>query len=375
MKRILFLSGTRADYGKLKSLMQATEIDPAFQLYIFLSGMHLLNKYGETYREIVKDNYKNIYMAYGLINSGTMSYDIGDVICQLTGYVKNIRPDMIVVHGDRIDALAGAIVGALNNILVAHIEGGELSGTIDESLRHAVSKLAHLHLVCNEEAEERLLQMGEEKRRIYVIGSPDIDVMLSGSLPSCEAAKAYYGIGFSSFAICMYHPVTTEYEDIAKNADCLVDALIESGKNYIVIFPNNDLGSDLIISAYSRVKGRRNFLVFPSLRFEYFLALLKCADFIIGNSSTGIREASVYGIPAIDIGSRQSKRYSVERMPNIQHVDNDKQEILKTIVNAGKHRVSSRNFGSGDSTSKFIKILHGEIWSLDLQKHFVDIDM
>ena len=126
MKKILFITGTRADYGKIKSLIQGIEASKDMEAYVFVSGMHLLETYGSTYREVLKDGYKNVYVAYGLINSGNMSYDLGDVVCQLTGYVQNIRPDMIVIHGDRIDALAGAMVGALNNIRVAHIEGGEL---------------------------------------------------------------------------------------------------------------------------------------------------------------------------------------------------------------------------------------------------------
>ena len=146
MRKILFITGTRADYGKIKSLIQGIEESKDMEAYVFVSGMHLLDTYGSTYREVLKDGYKNVYVAYGLINSGNMSYDLGDVVCQLTGYVQNIRPDMIVIHGDRIDALAGAMVGALNNIRVAHIEGGELSGTIDESIRHQSLNL-HMYIL------------------------------------------------------------------------------------------------------------------------------------------------------------------------------------------------------------------------------------
>ena len=151
-KKILFITGTRADYGKMKSLMKEVEADSAFSCFIYVSGMHMIELLGNTYKEVLKDGYKNVQVAFGIANTRNMSYDLGDVIRDLTGFVTKNRPDMIVVHGDRIDALAGAVVGALNNILVAHIEGGELSGTIDDSIRHAISKFAHIHMVSNDEA-------------------------------------------------------------------------------------------------------------------------------------------------------------------------------------------------------------------------------
>ena len=146
-KRIVFITGTRADYGKIKPLIKVLNNDSKFEVFIFVCGMHLLEKFGSTYEEILKDNYKNTYVAYGLLPTHNTSINIGNTIIHLSGYVENIKPDMIIVHGDRIEALAGAVVGALHNILVAHIEGGEVSGTIDESIRHAVSKFSHLHFV------------------------------------------------------------------------------------------------------------------------------------------------------------------------------------------------------------------------------------
>lgn len=374
MKKIMFITGTRADYGKLKPLMKSVDGTKDMEAYIFVSGMHLVETYGRTYREVLKDNYKNTYVAYGLRNSGNMSYDLGDVICQITGYVQNINPDMIVVHGDRIDALAGAVVGALNNILVAHIEGGELSGTIDESIRHAISKLAHIHFVCNEEAKKRLMQLGESESRIYIIGSPDIDIMLSGTLPTLEEARERYEISFKNYGILMYHPVTTEYEVIGRKIEEVVSAVRESEKEYLIIYPNNDLGSEIILNAYRGLEDRSRYRIFTSIRFEYFLTLLKNADFMIGNSSAGVRETCVYGIPAIDIGSRQSGRYSKETLKNVQHVDEKKEEILRAIGKAGQYRHSGSTFGSGDSANCFMKILRGDaIWKLDIQKSFIDI--
>ena len=169
-KKILFITGTRADYGKIKPIMQKMEKkQEEYEVFVYVSGMHLLQKYGSTYREVQKDGYKNTYVAFEQVMTDNMSYNLGVVLMNLARYADQIKPDMIVVHGDRIDALAGAITGALNNILVAHIEGGEISGTIDDSIRHAISKFAHLHFVCNEEAKKRLLQMGEQKERIFVI--------------------------------------------------------------------------------------------------------------------------------------------------------------------------------------------------------------
>lgn len=372
MKKILFITGTRADYGKIKSLLQALEADNNCDVYIFVSGMHLIEKFGSTYKEILKDGYKNVFIDFAQSNRGIMSYDLGNVISDLTGYVLHVNPDMIVVHGDRVDALAGAVVGALNNIKVAHIEGGELSGTIDESIRHAISKFAHIHLVCNDEAKQRLLQLGEEKERIHVIGSPDIDVMLSQNLPSLEDVKKRYDIPFDEYAIMMYHPVTTENMVLRKKIKNIVSALIESVKNYVVIYPNNDLGSELIMEEYERFTGNEHFKIFPSVRFESFLTLLKNAEFMIGNSSAGVRETSIYGVPAIDIGTRQSGRYSLDGT-NIQHVNDEKNDILNAISCVSEYKIVNFQYGEGNSTARFMKIVSDpEIWEFEIQKKFID---
>ena len=373
MKKILFITGTRADYGKIKSLLKTVEEDPNFELYIFVSGMHLVEKLGNTYREVLKDKYTNVYVDFSQANSGIMSFDLGNVISNLTNYVKKIQPDMIVVHGDRIDAMAGAVVGALNNIIVAHIEGGELSGTIDESIRHAVTKLSHIHLVSNEDAKVRLMQLGEEEQRIFVTGSPDIDIMLSDSLPSIDNAKERYEIRFDKYGICMYHPVTTEVDLLKDHISNLVSALIASERNYVIVYPNNDLGSDIIITEYKRFEGNNHFRVFPSLRFEYFLSLLKNADFMIGNSSAGIRETGVYAVPSIDLGTRQRGRYS-ERNRNLQHTEEQTDKILTAISKINDYRLTSYQFGKGNSTEMFMTIIRDEkVWNMSIQKVFVDI--
>jgi UDP-N-acetylglucosamine 2-epimerase (hydrolysing) len=373
MKRILFLTGTRADFGKLKSLIQALEVHPNFEPFLFVTGMHLQHKYGYTLLEIERCGFSNVHTYENHTHETTMDLTLAKTIQGLSAFVKQCQPNMIVIHGDRVETLAGSIVGALNNILVAHIEGGEVSGTIDELIRHATSKMSHLHLVSNLSAKKRLEQMGELSEAIVAIGSPDVDIMFSKKLPGIKEVKAYYEIPYTAFGIVMFHPVTTEFEKIREYADNLVAALLQDHHNYVVVFPNNDLGSQLILDAYQKLQNHPRFRIFPSIRFEYFLTLLKKAKFIIGNSSAGIREAPYYGLPIINIGSRQQNR-AVQS--SIINVDYDQESIQKALAIVDNHQTepSIHEFGEGNSAELFIKSLErSDIWQLNHQKQFRDI--
>lgn len=372
-KKIVFLTGTRADFGKLKSLIKITQNNDAFEVHIFATGMHLDAKYGETVIEIEKSGFKNIHRFKNHNGSEFMDRSLANTIHGFSEFVSQIKPDLIIVHGDRVEPLAGAIVGSLNNILVAHVEGGEISGTIDELIRHAVSKMSHIHLVSNDMAKKRLIQMGELASSVFVIGSPDLDLMNPEQLPSLEVVKTYYNIPFENFAIVMYHPVTTELPLAKKHAQCLVDALLKSDKNYIVIYPNNDMGCEAIFEAYQMLDSKPNFKIFPSLRFEYFLKLLKEAEFIIGNSSAGIREAPYYNTPTINIGTRQNNR---AKHPSISNVGFDKSLIFEAINSIKKNNQlkSFTNFGEGTSANQFLELLKlDEFWQTDCQKQFQDL--
>lgn len=377
MKKILFLTGTRADYGKIKSLMKKVDESNDFELFVFITGMHMLSKYGGTYREIEKDGFKNIYKHINQKSSSSEQMDLilGNTITGLSNYISEINPDLIVVHGDRLEALAGAIVGAFNNIKIMHIEGGEVSGTIDESIRHSITKLSHFHLVANEEAKKRIVQLGEKESSTFVFGSPDIDIMYSDNLPTMNQIKDRYNLEFENYSILMYHPVTTEIEKISHNVKNLINAIEVSKRNYVVIYPNNDNGSDIILNEYKKIDENKRIKVFPSMRFEAFLTLLKNCDFIIGNSSSGIREASVYGKIAIDLGNRQKGRYD-ENVENILHCIEDKEIILEKIKLSADINVKPISyFGRGNSDDMFIRIISDEyIWEADIQKKFNDID-
>ena len=371
-KKVVFLSGTRADFGKLKSLIEILHDKEQFEVHIFATGMHMDKKYGFTVLEIEKCGYDNIFKYINYDNEASMDITLSRTIEGFANYIRLIEPDLIVVHGDRIEALAGATVGALNNILVAHIEGGELSGTVDELIRHAVSKLSHAHFVANEEAKIRLCQMGESVESVFVIGSPDMDAMKSNKLPTYNEVVKYYKIPFEKYSIAMFHPVTTEYEMMEKYAEEYVAALVESGKNYIAIYPNNDRGSQFIMSRIKKFEGSDKFKIFPSVRFEYFLVMMKHAAFIVGNSSAGIREAPFYGVPTVNVGTRQNGRSISNK---IIHTGYDKSDILKGIQSAEVTSIMPEfDFGEGNSNHLFKEIISKkDFWKTPKQKTFSDV--
>ncbi len=370
MKKIVFLTGTRADFGKLKSLIKITSQSTDFEVHIFVTGMHLQQEFGYTVNEIVKSGFSNIHKFSNHTSESSMDLTLAKTIEGLSAFIHQHQIDLILVHGDRVETLAGAIVGALNNILVGHIEGGEVSGTIDELIRHSVSKLSHIHFVANEDAKTRLLQMGELDNQIFVIGSPDVDIMFSKNLPTLESALSYYGIPFQQFSIFMFHPVTTE-ENMTLYAHNLVDAVMQDDGHYIVIKPNNDMGSSAINEALKKLENNSRFVIFPSLRFEFFLALLKHCQFIIGNSSAGVREAPLYGVPSIDIGDRQLNRVKAD---SILHSSYQKDNIVSSIAQAKLMKAKKiQLYGDGNSDHLFLTLLQsGHLWDIPCQKQFKD---
>jgi UDP-N-acetylglucosamine 2-epimerase (hydrolysing) len=372
-KKILFLTGTRADFGKLKPLITAVRKHTDFDYMLFVTGMHTLAKYGFTADEVInKSGFNNSHMFMNQIQSEPMEMVLANTIGGLSRFTHEYHPDMIIVHGDRVEALAGAIVGALNNILVAHVEGGEVSGTVDELIRHSVSKMSHLHFVSNNEASGRLVQMGERKQTVFVIGSPDVDIMLSSGLPTLKDARKRYGIRFGTYAIAALHSVTTELDRIREQARIFVETIKNSNDNFVLIFPNNDLGCDEIFNAYRELENNNRFKIFPSIRFEYFLTLLKHSRYIIGNSSAGVREAPIFAVPAINLGTRQSRRCEYRSIINCPFEPDKINNAIEKVKKAPAFK-PDLHFGKGDSVKKFMEIItRPAIWSLGTQKQFCD---
>ena len=371
-KKIIFLTSTRADYGKLKTLIKIFEKSKNYQTKIFVTGMHNIKLYGHTISEIRKDRIKNIYVFKNQSKNSSMTDILMNTISGFKNYIKIFKPDLLFVHGDRVEPIACALVSVLSNIKVAHIEGGEVSGTVDEILRHAISKLSQYHFVSNKVSKKRLLQMGENKKNIYVVGSPDIDIINQNDLPKLEESKLKYDLNFKDYSISILHPVTTEpLRKFEKNVDTYFESLAESKLNYIVIYPNNDLGNDQIFKNIKKYRNEKNFKILPSIKFEHYLTFLKNSKFIIGNSSSGIIEAPYFGVPTINIGNRQSNRLKEKFIINSSFA---KKKILDSIKLSKNLRIKKRYlFGSGNSNKKILKILESKnFWSNTIQKNFID---
>ncbi len=371
-KKILFVTSTRADYGKIKSIILRIQNDKKFVSKVFVTGMHNMKIYGSTVGELIYDKIKGIYFHKNQNKFTKMDEILMNTIRGFSPILKKFKPDLVVIHGDRIEPLACALSSLLNNFLVAHIEGGEVSGTVDEMLRHAISKISQIHLVSNQIAKNRLIQMGENKKNIFIVGSPDVDVILSDNLPSLKKVRKRYEIKFNKFAIAILHPVTTNIKNLERESKIFFKTLFETNINYIVIFPNNDHGSKIILNELLRYKNYKKFKIFPSIRFEYYLTLLKNSDFIIGNSSSGIMEAPYYGVSTINIGDRQKNRLKSTLIKNINFSEIKIKKSIKFVKN---RKISKRHFfGKGKSAKKILALLKtNKIWKISNQKNFIDI--
>ncbi len=369
-KKIIFVTSTRADFGKLKSLIKITKKRKDFKVYIVVTGMHMIGKFGNTYREVLKVFKKNVIKFKNQSLNDRLELILTKTTKKFSDIVKRLNPDLIIIHGDRVEALSCALVGSLNHILTAHIEGGEVSGTIDDTIRHAVTKLSHIHFVGSKIAYKRVLKMGENRKSIFSIGSPDIDIILKKKLPTAQYVKKRYSINFKNYSILLWHPVTSKINSIKKDTIKLISFLENFNKKIIIIYPNNDPGSNQIINVYNKLKNK-NFKVLKSLRFESFLTLLKNSDFIIGNSSSAIYEAPMFNVPSINIGDRQHKRLKLSTIKNYEIKDLDKYEVIKFLKSYKKTKKNI--FGKGNSDKKFIDILTKKsFWKISKQKFFSD---
>ena len=361
MKKILYVSGTRADYGLMKNTLE--EINKIGKHEIIACGMHLMPEFGETYREIEKDGFKvsKINAVYDGAGKEPMARFTGKLIVELTQYLEENRSDTILTLGDRAEMLAAAVTGTYLSIPVAHIHGGEVSGTVDEHIRHAITKLAHLHLPATEKSAKRIEKMGEEKWRIHVVGAPGLDGIVGIKYPGKKEVFEKFNLNpDKKLILVLQHPVTEEYQDAGKQIKNTLDAVSAFDANIIVIYPNADTGSEEIIKAIKNYKKIEEFKVFKNIKHSSFLSLLKYADVLVGNSSCGIIEAASFKTPVVNIGTRQQGR---ERAVNVIDSGYGRTEIENAVKKATtkdfleKIKDCKNPYGDGRSAGKIADIL------------------
>lgn len=369
-RNILFVTGTRADYGKMEPLALAAKAQ-GHRVTFFVTGMHMLERYGLTKSEVHSKGHFEVVEFINQRQGDPQDIILAKTVIGFSDYLKELQPDLVVIHGDRVEALACALVCATNYVLCAHVEGGEVSGTIDELFRHCNTKLSRIHLVSSEEAKRRVVRLGEADDAVHVIGSPELDIHNQPSGVDLAEVLRHYEIASDDYGVCVFHPVTSEADSIGAQAEALFAALETSGRYFVVILPNNDPGSDDINAVIARLP-RDRFRVLPSMRFAYFSELMRNARLIVGNSSAGVREAPFLGVPSLDIGSRQANRACADSVWGCTAFD---QEAIAAFLadQWGRRYPRHTGFGTGSAAERFAALLaQPTTWAVPMQKYFVD---
>ena len=369
-RKIVFVTGTRADFGKLRPLAEAAR-DAGHRIGFFVTGMHMLARYGLTKIEVHRVTGAEVFEHLNQQPRDGQDTVFAKTIIGCSDFLAEHRPDLVVVHGDRVEAMACALTCATNRVRCAHVEGGEVSGTIDEIIRHCNTKLASFHFVSSEAARDRVMRLGEPSDTVFAIGSPEMDIHAQPSGVTIDEIRRRYEIAGGDYGIVIFHSVTSEVDTIGAQAAALFRPLAASGKRFVLILPNNDPGSDDILREIHRLPSER-FRVIPSMRFHYFSELLKNAAVLVGNSSVGVREAPFLGVPSLDVGTRQTNR---TRAPSISSCAADDADTVESFLARewGRRHPPHKGYGEGGAAERFVQVLNRpEFWSRPLQKQFAD---
>lgn len=339
MRKIAVLTGSRADISVYDSVLDAIDEHPGLDYELIVTGMHLSKKFGYTVDEIRKAGRKIGAEVPMLKYEDTLSGMVKNTaaaIIGITAAIEKIKPDIILVLGDRGEQLAAAIAGAHMNIPVAHLHGGEVSGTIDESIRHAITKFAHIHLAATKKSKERIIKLGEIKENVYLVGAPGVDSVKKRAKMARRDVAGFFNFDPGEIIVlAVQHPVTTEFRYARKNMEVIVDALIGLDEQTVLIYSNSDAGYTKIIDTLrSLIKGtgkENKIKIVKSLSHGIYLNLMRQASVMVGNSSSGIIEAPSCGLPYVLVGTRQAGR---EKARSILETGYSKNEILKAIKKA-----------------------------------------
>lgn len=360
MRKIVYISGTRADFGLMKNTLYAINANYQFDLNLIVTGMHLLNQYGNSIKEIKESNL-NILGTVKVSLSGScrteMSRAIGEQIIGFTKILQKENPDIVLLLGDRGEMLAGAIAAIHLNIPIVHIHGGELSGTIDEPVRHAISKLSHFHFVSSKSSQNRLIKMGENPQNIFVTGAPGLDEVCNLSLIKREVIMSRVGLLIDKpFILLLFHPENDISKINNKQIITILDSIINKGIQVLAIMPNSDSGSAVIASVLKQYESNQKIKLFKNFNRTEFLSLVSEASVFVGNSSSGIIESASLGTPFLNLGNRQNHR---ERNANVIDSPINSSMISSALDKAlsMKYIEFQNIYGDGNSSMKIVNLL------------------
>ena len=363
----------RGNYAKMKSVLSGISNSPNIQLQVIVGGSLVLDKYGKIMETAIVDEIPVDGTVHFLIEGETpltMAKSAGLALSEFATQFQRLNPDAVVVIADRFESLSIAMAASYMNIPVVHIEGGEISGSIDESIRHAITKLAHLHFPASKSAADRIIKMGERKDTVFAVGSTSLDILNDANLRTLKYAEDYQllhgvgkrqGIRSNEFLIVIQHPVTTEYEQNYQNVRETVEAVDEMALPTLWIWPNMDAGSDGVSKAirdYREKLDPAHVYFFKSLPIEIYGMYLKHAACIVGNSSSGIREAAFLGTPCVNIGTRQDGRDRGHNTRDVGYCKNEIVQAIKLQITAGRCPPDYL-YGDGNAAAKIVEILEG----------------
>ncbi|XP_006629788.2 bifunctional UDP-N-acetylglucosamine 2-epimerase/N-acetylmannosamine kinase isoform X2 [Lepisosteus oculatus] len=378
--RICVATCNRADYSKLAPIMCGIKADPdSFDLEVVVLGSHLIDDYGNTYRMIEQDDFDISSKLHTIVrgeDEAAMVESVGLALVKLPDVLHRLQPDVLIVHGDRFDALALATAAALMNIRILHVEGGEVSGTIDDSIRHAISKLAHYHACCTRSAEQHLIAMCEDHSRILLAGCPSYDKLLSARDRDdyMDIVQNWLGenVKEQNYIVALQHPVTTDIKNSIKLYELTLDALISFNKRTLILFPNIDAGSKEMVRVMRKkgIERHPNFRAVKHVPFEQFIQLVAHAGCMIGNSSCGVREAGAFGTPVINLGTRQTGRETGENVLHVRDADTQNKIYHALELQFGKRYPCSKIYGDGNAVTRILKFLKTIDLDEPLQKTF-----
>ncbi len=357
-KKILYISGTRADYGLMQTTLLAIKKSPKLKLEIVATGMHLMPEFGSAIKEIEKDKLKifRIKAVYEKDDKESMASFTGKFIYILTEKIGKIKPDIILIMGDRAEMLGGAIVGAYLGIPVVHIHGGEVSSTVDDIVRNAITKLADFHLPATEKSKQRLLKMGEKKELIKVIGAPGLKIEINRKFNKREICEKYKLNDSEPILLAIQHPVSEDVKNASLQIKQTMEAIKDLGYQTILIYPNADAGGRKMIEVIEKYRKFPFIKIFKNIPRGDFLRLMKIANVLVGNSSAGIIETPSFNLPVINIGTRQKGR---ERGNNVIDIDYNKNKIKQAIEKAvkTKNKKYKNPYFVKNTEEKIVKIL------------------